>query len=56
MKLLNSDIMEVKKDKDQFERNRYKFEQISSGRVGKEKNGMLSLNRKDIDRIYGKTD
>jgi len=56
MKLLNSDIMESKKEKDQFEKNRYKFEQISSGRVGKERNGLLSLNKKDIDRIYGKSE
>jgi hypothetical protein len=56
MKLLNSNVMETKREKDQFEKNNYKFEKVNSGRVGREKDGFLYLNKKDIDRIHGKLD
>ncbi len=35
MKLLNSSIMELKKEKDTFDKNKYKFDNVSSGKVGK---------------------
>lgn len=48
--------MEIKKEKDEFDKNKYKFENVSTGRVGHEKDGFLYLNKHDIDRIRGKLD
>lgn len=56
MRLLNSEVMEIRKEKDQFQKNQYKFENVSSGKVGKEKGGFLELSKNDIARIRGKSD
>ena len=54
MKLLNSSVMEIKREKDSFERNKYKFDKVSSGKIGHEKDGFLHISKKDLARIHGK--
>lgn len=54
MQLLNSSVMEIKKQKDAFERNKYKFENVSSGKFGREKDGFLHISKQDLARINGK--
>ena len=54
MRLLNSQVMEMRKEKDQFDRNKYKFQNVSSGKLGKEKGGFLYLSKNDVHRIKGK--
>lgn len=54
MQLLNSSLMEIRKQKDEFDKNRYKFENVSSGKVGFEKDGFLHLRKADLDRINEK--
>jgi hypothetical protein len=56
MKLLNSSVMEIKKEKDTFDKNRYKFENVSSGRIGREKDGFLHISKQDLARIHGHDD
>lgn len=46
--------MEIKKEKDSFEKNKYKFENVSSGKIGKEKDGFLFIGKKDLARIHGR--
>lgn len=41
MKLLNSKIMEKKREKDDFEKNKYKYTGVEGGRVGRENQGFL---------------
>ena len=43
MNLMNSSVMGQfnRRDKDNFERNKYKFEGVGDGRIGKEKDGFL---------------
>ena len=45
--------MESKREKDSFEKNKYKFEEVNSGKIGKEKDGFLVLGKKDLTRIKG---
>ena len=54
MQLLNSSVMEIKKEKDNFERNKYKFQNVSSGKFGREKDGFLHISKQDLARINGK--
>ena len=56
MRLLNSSVMEIKREKDSFDRNKYKFEKVSSGKIGHEKDGFLHISKKDLARIHGKED
>jgi hypothetical protein len=53
MKMLNSAVMEIRKEKDHFEKNKYKYEQGSTTKVGREKDGVLILSKQDISRIKG---
>jgi hypothetical protein len=54
MRLLNSSVMEIKRSKDSFEKNQYKFENVSTGKFGREKDGFLHISQQDLDRIHGK--
>lgn len=54
MHLLNSSVMEIKKERDTFERNKYKFQDVSTGKFGREKDGFLHISKRDLDRINGK--
>lgn len=46
--------MAQKREKDQFEKNKYKFEGSAEGRIGRENDqGFLEITKKDLDRIYG---
>lgn len=51
--LLNSDFMERIKEKDEFVRNRYKFNQNIGSSVGTYKGGVLTLSDGDLRRING---
>lgn len=55
MQLLNSHLMSKKREKDEHERNKYKFSGLENGRIGRENEGFLEITSKDIDRIYGKS-
>ena len=52
---MNSNIIEdAKRKKDEFQKNKYKFEGMNEGRIGRESDGMLKINKKDLARINGK--
>lgn len=53
MKLLNSAVMEIKKEKDQFDKNKYKYQEADSSKLGREKEGFLHLTTQDVNRIRG---
>ena len=56
MQLLNSSVMEIRKQKDEFDKNSYKFQQVSSGKVGFEKDGFLHIRKVDLNRIHERSD
>lgn len=45
--------MQKKREKDEFEKNKYKYSGIEGGRIGREKDGFLEIGQRDLDRIYG---
>ena len=53
MKLLNSGLMKQKKEKDEFDKNKYKFTGASGG-FGTEKGGFLEINKREADLIMGR--
>lgn len=56
MNLMNSSVMQQfnTRDKDDFQKNKYKFEGMGGGRIGKEKNGFLEITKKDIGVMFQK--
>lgn len=53
MNLLNSGLMKQRKEKDDFEKNKYKFSGASGG-FGREQGGFLNLSKNDVQHIMGK--
>lgn len=48
--------MEKKREKDEHQKNLYKFKGMDDGRIGRENDqGFLEIRKKDLDRIYGKS-
>lgn len=56
MHLLNSSAMNQyeRKGKDEFLKNKYKYDGSTVERIGRENKGFLEITKKDLDRIHGK--
>ncbi len=46
--------MKEKRERDDFEKNKYKFKGTSFETLGKHSDGMLELGKKDVKKIEGK--